>query len=195
MRCAFAGLLAFAMCGLASDPGPAAGHGIDRTYDDGYVLVDSTGNSFDLTWNWGYLDASQYFAASDTYHFHVIQITGLVATVLTDIYPAAGVVVPAPYSGSFLGPGPTLADEPISRSVQTFTVPRIALTRSGTNLVLVSLGSTNVLLEATAGLGTNSAGTAWFKTANAPAVSSNEARFTLAPGAAQNFYRVRLVLP
>lgn len=39
--------------------GPAVGGGIDRTYDDGFVRRDASGNQGGLTWNWGYQDASQ----------------------------------------------------------------------------------------------------------------------------------------
>ena len=54
----------------AADPGAETGIQ-DRTYDDGYNLVDATGN-FDRgtgspkTYYWGYQDASQYDAAGDT---------------------------------------------------------------------------------------------------------------------------------
>lgn len=43
----------------AAQPGPATGGGIDRTYDDGYVRVDASGNQGGLTWNWSYQNASQ----------------------------------------------------------------------------------------------------------------------------------------
>lgn len=52
------------------NPGPATG-GADHTYDDGYVLVDSSGNAGGLTWNWGYQNASQ--VAGDTMQFHATQ--------------------------------------------------------------------------------------------------------------------------
>jgi hypothetical protein len=42
-----------------SNPGPPVGSGIDRTYDDGYVRVDASGNRDGLTWNWGYVSSSQ----------------------------------------------------------------------------------------------------------------------------------------
>lgn len=54
----------------AVNPGPVTG-GADHTYDDGYVLVDSSGNAGGLTWNWGYQNAAQ--VAGDTMQFHVIQ--------------------------------------------------------------------------------------------------------------------------
>jgi hypothetical protein len=38
--------------------------GVNRTYDDGYVLRDISGNAGGKTWNWGYSSASQ-FTASD----------------------------------------------------------------------------------------------------------------------------------
>jgi hypothetical protein len=40
-------------------PGPATGGGVDRTYNDGYVKVDSSGNAGGQTWNLGYQNASQ----------------------------------------------------------------------------------------------------------------------------------------
>ena len=42
-----------------SSPGVPGIAGINRTYDDGFVRVDSEGNAGGLTWNWGYRDASQ----------------------------------------------------------------------------------------------------------------------------------------
>jgi hypothetical protein len=39
--------------------GPATGGGIDRSYDDGYNRVDSSGNKDGLTWFWGYKNQSQ----------------------------------------------------------------------------------------------------------------------------------------
>lgn len=36
------------------------GGGIDRTYDNGYVRLDSSGNTGGLTWNWSYDDNAQY---------------------------------------------------------------------------------------------------------------------------------------
>ena len=43
----------------SASPGPAAGGGVNRTYDDGSVGVDSSGNQGGQTWNWGYQNASQ----------------------------------------------------------------------------------------------------------------------------------------
>ena len=45
-----------------SDPGPDTGSAEDRTYDNGYNLVDSTGNNHGGTigtWYWGFSDMSQ----------------------------------------------------------------------------------------------------------------------------------------
>ncbi len=56
-----------------NNPGPAGSGGIDRTYDDGYVRVDASGNYGDQTWNWGYQNTNQIvgnslvFHAADTY--------------------------------------------------------------------------------------------------------------------------------
>ncbi|HTX22901.1 MAG TPA: hypothetical protein VMD27_13715 [Candidatus Aquilonibacter sp.] len=40
-------------------PGPATGGDVDRTYDDGFVHVDSSGDAGGQTWNWGYQNDSQ----------------------------------------------------------------------------------------------------------------------------------------
>src|ERR1035437_8830196 len=44
---------------LAAPPPPSAGPAVNRTYSDGFVNVDSSGNAGNLTWNWGYQHASQ----------------------------------------------------------------------------------------------------------------------------------------
>lgn len=54
----------------ATNAGPATG-GVDHTYDDGYVLVDSSSPPDGLTWNWGYTDADQ--VVGDTMEFHASQ--------------------------------------------------------------------------------------------------------------------------
>jgi hypothetical protein len=54
------------------NPGPAAGGA--GHYNDGYVLVDSSGDAGGLTWNWGYQNASQ--VAGNNMQFHAIQSGG-----------------------------------------------------------------------------------------------------------------------
>jgi hypothetical protein len=58
----------------AANPGPAAG-GADHTYNDGYNLVDSSGNAGGLTWNWGYQNDSQ--VVGDTMQFHAVDTASL----------------------------------------------------------------------------------------------------------------------
>ncbi|WP_372807511.1 hypothetical protein [Pontiella sp.] len=50
---------------FANDPGAAAA-GIDHVYDDGYNLVDSSGNFGNETTFWGYQNEAQFDAATDT---------------------------------------------------------------------------------------------------------------------------------
>ena len=57
----------------APNPGPAAG-GANHTYDDGFVLLDGSGNAGGLTWNWGYQNGSQVMG--DTMQFHSLQPAG-----------------------------------------------------------------------------------------------------------------------
>jgi hypothetical protein len=49
------------------NPGPAAGDA-NHTYNDGYVLVDSSGDAGGLTRNWGYQNASQVAGGNINYH-------------------------------------------------------------------------------------------------------------------------------
>ena len=48
--------------------GPPTGGGVNRTYGDGYVNVDSSGNAGGQTWNWGYQNASQVQGGTLTMH-------------------------------------------------------------------------------------------------------------------------------
>jgi hypothetical protein len=52
----------------SASSGPASGGGVNRTYDDGYVKVDSSGNTGGQTWNWGYNNASQIQGGSLVLH-------------------------------------------------------------------------------------------------------------------------------
>ncbi len=52
-----------------TQPGPPADGGVLRTYDDGFVGVDSRNNADGQTWFWGYIDAAQVNAAADTITF------------------------------------------------------------------------------------------------------------------------------
>ena len=58
------------------NPGPATG-GANHTYNDGYVLVDGSGDAGGVTTDWGYQNASQYSAAGGgAMQFHDIQPGG-----------------------------------------------------------------------------------------------------------------------
>jgi hypothetical protein len=50
------------------NPGPATGGGVNRTYEDGYNWVDSTGNSMGYTRYWGYDSSSQLVGNSIVMH-------------------------------------------------------------------------------------------------------------------------------
>lgn len=47
------------------NPGPATGGQVSRTYDDGFVGVDSSNNAGGKTWFWGYESDSQITTAGD----------------------------------------------------------------------------------------------------------------------------------
>jgi hypothetical protein len=58
------------------NPGPASG-GANHTYNDGYVLVDNSGDAGGLTTYWGYQNTAQYNpAGSGSMQFHAIQPGG-----------------------------------------------------------------------------------------------------------------------
>jgi hypothetical protein len=146
------------------NPGPATG-GANHTYDDGYVLVDASGNFGGLTTNWGYINPTQVVGAGlangmefrsiqpsgsssveddPQYGFEIIYqrvLSALSETspgiwgfqvgfsytdldldgndrgttpVTIDTYPLNGVLPPpAPYNGTFVGPGTLLGDTPV----------------------------------------------------------------------------------
>lgn len=60
----------------ATNPGPATGGGLDRTYEDGFVLVDSSGNAGGKTWYWGYDNSSQVNTAADTITMNAVTSGG-----------------------------------------------------------------------------------------------------------------------
>lgn len=146
--------------GNLTAPGPATGGGVNRTYADGYVAVDSAANLGGLTWNWGYQNAAQVQGNTLTMHsassavdgnldqsgdpqygfdlafghdfgkapggkwgvqaaFDFTQISmdaqggSGTGRLITDAY-ALGIVIPppAPYAGSYSGPGPLIPDTP-----------------------------------------------------------------------------------
>ena len=54
---------------------PAAGGAVNRTYTDGFVDVDVSGNQGGMTWNWGYKNAAQA-PGNDTLLMHATSIDG-----------------------------------------------------------------------------------------------------------------------
>src|SRR5688572_3727558 len=56
-----------------ANPGPPGVGGADHFYDDGYVLVDDTGNEGGLTSYWGYQRADQYDSEAEDLLFHSTQ--------------------------------------------------------------------------------------------------------------------------
>lgn len=150
--------------------GPATGSGFNRTYDDGFVHVDSSGNRSLLTWNWGYQNAPQVSGSTLTLHgktanaknfpgenddvhagmdlsvgrrfgdlpggtwgwMGALDFTSVhvrdqhplsgTAALISDAYQLGVVIAPpAPYSGTFNGPGPLL-ESPPTRTITPDTV-------------------------------------------------------------------------
>jgi hypothetical protein len=52
-----------------NNPGATGVSRVDHVYDNGYVLVDASGNDGGLTWNWGYQSADQYDSGSQRLSF------------------------------------------------------------------------------------------------------------------------------
>lgn len=65
-----------ALSAPTAQPGPATGGGVDRSYDDGYVRVDSSGNAEGKTWYWGYDQASQVNLEGDTLSLSALTSVG-----------------------------------------------------------------------------------------------------------------------
>jgi len=72
-----------------TDPGPVSATAVSREYDDGYVRVDSEGNSGGVTWYWGYRDASQV-PGDDTLRMHSLGAVTQGATSIDADGPAVG---------------------------------------------------------------------------------------------------------
>jgi hypothetical protein len=62
--------------GNPNDPGPDTGSAENRTYDDGYSFVDSSGNAGGSTWYWGYTDPSSIQGNSMVLHSTTSPSTG-----------------------------------------------------------------------------------------------------------------------
>lgn len=52
-----------------NNPGPAGVRGVDHVYDDGYVLVDVTGNDGNATHNFGFRSTTQYTNSTQRLYF------------------------------------------------------------------------------------------------------------------------------
>jgi hypothetical protein len=59
-----------------ASPGPATGGGVNRTYDDGFVRVDSSGDTHNQTWNWGYQPGAQVQGSTLTLHSSSAAVNG-----------------------------------------------------------------------------------------------------------------------
>lgn len=63
-----------------NNPGATGLSGVDHVYDDGYVLVDASGNFGNETWNWGYQSTNQYNSTLERLYFNA-----------TDSFTTAGI--------------------------------------------------------------------------------------------------------
>jgi hypothetical protein len=151
-----------------SNPGPRTGGAVDRTYDNGYSLVDVANNNHgpgfeNTTWNWGYQNAGSIHDGQltlsssrvadnavsknnsddpqngvelsfdrelfrkDNWRFGVESAIGYTRISITDnrtlsasviqtldtySIPNSVIIPPAPYNGTFQGPGAVIGSEP-----------------------------------------------------------------------------------
>jgi hypothetical protein len=58
-----------------AQPAPPISGGVDHTYSDGFVHLDSSGDRGGLTWNWGYQNSSQ-LSGSGTILMHAASTEG-----------------------------------------------------------------------------------------------------------------------
>lgn len=65
------------LAAAAVDPGPATGGKIPRTYDDGFVGVDSSGNAEGRTWYWGYQNDAQVNVPADSLSLNALLSSGV----------------------------------------------------------------------------------------------------------------------
>jgi len=155
--------------GNAGSPGPATGGGQNRTYQDGFVKVDSSGDAGGQTWNWGYQNSSQvtpngivmhsssatvgssedngnpqhgfdlafghrlgtapggHWGLQGAFDFMTISVHDTSprmgsANLINDVFSlGSSTPPPAPYAGSFNGPGVLLNDSP-TRSLSTESI-------------------------------------------------------------------------
>jgi hypothetical protein len=186
-------LIASAQC----DPGPAAGSGINRCYDDGYVYVDISGDASGYTFYWGYQNSSQIQAGSITQIqdgsiiFHsVTSWNGNIIQVLTDTYSLGGISLlpPPPYFGSFSDPGILIEDAPVSRSIVVLTLPVLSIESTATNRMFISWPSplTGWTLQQNDDLNT----TNWTDVLIVPADDGTNKSVTVSQQAGNNFYRL-----
>jgi len=123
-----------------SDPGPPTGGGINRSYDDGYVFVDSTGDPFGYTSYWGYQNASQIQGDFLVFHSES-NLDANTIQLITDTYDLGNLTPPpAPYSGGISGAGPVIPDSPFSRSIADIVVPEPSSVAVGSLGMLILIG-------------------------------------------------------
>jgi len=91
---------------------PISGSGEPGTYDDGYVLVDETGNAGGYTWYWGYTNSTQFIAPHDdmngTLTFHSASSFELNDS--TSVDSAAQVGIDLVYGGKLIKSGDALVN-------------------------------------------------------------------------------------
>lgn len=159
-------------------------------YDDGYVGADISGSGDGLTWYWGYTNASQ-IAADGTMLLHLATAhDARTIQLITDAYSTAGIVPPpAPYSGTYAGPGP-LIPMTSTRTVTLIPAPNLQLTATRSN-VFVSwpVTSYNFILQTNTNL-SNPAD--WKSATKTPDVVAGRYTFATPIASGSHFYRLIL---
>ena len=184
------GLTALATCLAAhGQTNSASIHG----YDDGYVGIDISGSVDGLTWYWGY-DSPGQITADGSMLLHATRVHDSTAIeVVTDTYSVAGITAPpAPYAGSYAGPGP-LIPLAATRTVTLVPSPTLQIATTSSNVVVSwPVTSYNFVLQSSTNLANPGA---WKSATKTPDVIGGQYTY-LAPVAAGNHsYRLILTLP
>jgi formylglycine-generating enzyme required for sulfatase activity len=157
-------------------------------YDDGYVLVDSSGNAGGYTRYWGYDNSSQIVNGLLVLH-RQLNLT----EVLVDKYsfPTGYTPPPAPYEGRFSGLGPPIVASPFSSTI----VPILGIVPAGNQTILFwpSIGNgTNCVLQST----TNLASPNWVPATDTLAVAyGSQTAVSVTNFSAARFFRLSLAPP
>jgi hypothetical protein len=186
----FFGLVSMALCVVARGQTNSAAA---LRYADGYVGIDISGSGDGLTWYWGY-DSPGQLTADGSLLLHTTRVhDSSTLEIVTDTYSVAGITAPpAPYSGTYTGPGP-LIPLASTRVVTLAPAPKLQITLASSNVVVSwPVTSYDFVLQSS----TNPAiPTAWKSATKTPTVIGGQNTYTTSTATGILYYRLILTLP